>query len=120
MIGEGLTGLDALVEARQQCYSGLALKKCKCHSMLLVYAAWAHQHGRSISLQNLTSPSMSLIHGALVGTQLPTINGAELNSLQFILVADQEFVERLPELFQPRNGIHRLPSELPVGLGASP
>jgi L-alanine-DL-glutamate epimerase-like enolase superfamily enzyme len=119
MIDEGLTDLDVLAEAARQGYSGLALKTCKGHSMLLVSAAWAHEHGMSISLQDLTNPGISLIHGALVGAHLPTINGAELNSPQFTPAANQEFAERLPELFQPRNGNHQLPSKMPVGLGSS-
>ena len=119
MIDEGLTDLDLLAEVARQGYSGLALKTCKGHSMLLVCAAWAHQHGMSISLQDLTNPGLSLIHGALVRAHLPTINGAELNSPQFTPAANQEFAERLPKLFLPRNGVHRLPGKMPVGLGSS-
>jgi hypothetical protein len=118
MIDEGLTDLTVLAEASRQGYSGLALKTCKGHSMLLVSAAWAHRHGMSISLQDLTNPGISLIHGALVGAYLPTINGAELNSPQFTPVANQEFVDRLPELFDPRGGVHRLPRNMPAGLGS--
>jgi L-alanine-DL-glutamate epimerase-like enolase superfamily enzyme len=118
MIDEGLTDLDVLAEARRQGYSGLALKTCKGHSMLLVSAAWAHRHGMVISLQDLTNPGISLIHGALVGAYLPTINGAELNSPQFTPSANQEFSVRLPELFDPRDGFHRLPGEMPAGLGS--
>lgn len=118
MIDEGLTDLDVLAEARRQGYSGLALKTCKGHSMLLVCAAWAHRRGMAISLQDLTNPGIALIHAALVGAHLPTINGAELNSPQFTPGANQEFAERLPELFEPRGGVHRLPHEIPVGLGS--
>ena len=118
MIDEGLTDLDVLAEARRQGYGGLALKTCKGHSMLLVCAAWAHRHGMPISLQDLTNPGISLIHAALVGAHLPTINGAELNSPQFTPAANREFAERLPELFEPRDGVHRLPQEIPVGLGS--
>jgi hypothetical protein len=49
---------------------------------------------------------------------LPTINGAELNSPQFTPAANEGFAERLPELFQPREGFHRLPREIPPGLGS--
>ena len=119
MIDEGLTNLDVLQEARRQGYGGLALKTCKGHSMLLVCAAWAHQHGMPVSLQDLTNPGISLIHAALVGAHLPTINGAELNSPQFTPSANQEYASRLPELFEPRGGVHRLPREMPVGLGST-
>src|SRR6476661_5818773 len=115
MIDEGLTDLDVLAEARRQGYSGLALKTCKGHSMLLVCAAWAHRHGMSVSLQDLTNPGISLIHAALIGAHLPTINGAELNSPQFTPGANEGFAERLPGLFEPRGGVHRLPNEIPAG-----
>jgi L-alanine-DL-glutamate epimerase-like enolase superfamily enzyme len=118
MIDEGLTDLDLLDEARRQGYGGLALKTCKGHSMLLVCAAWAKQQGMSTSLQDLTNPGISLVHAALVGAHLPTINGAELNSPQFTPAANQELAERLPELFLPRGGVHRLPPEIPAGLGS--
>jgi hypothetical protein len=119
MIDEGLTDLDVMGEARRQGYGGLAIKTCKGHSMLLACAAWAHQHGMLISLQDLTNPGIALIHAALVGAHLPTINGAELNSPQFTPAANREFAERLPELFEPRDGVHRLPREIPAGLGSS-
>ena len=101
LVDEGLTELTALDLARGQGYSGFALKTCKGHSMLLACAVWAHQHGMSISLQDLTNPGISLIHAALVGAHLPTVNGAELNSPQFTPLANQEFAERLPDLFEP-------------------
>ncbi len=67
MLDEGLTDLDTLPEARRQGFSGLALKTCKGHSMLLASAAWAMRHGMLISLQDLTNPGIALIHAALVG-----------------------------------------------------
>lgn len=119
MLDEGLTDLDLLDEARRQGYSGLALKTCKGHSMLLATAAWARQHQMLISLQDLTNPGLALIHGALVGSFLPTINGAELNSPQFTPSANAPFVLRAPDLFEPQDGVHRLPQTVPFGLGSS-
>ena len=87
--------------------------------MLLVAAAWARQHKMLISLQDLTNPGLALIHGALVGSHLPTINGAELNSPQFTPAANAQFIPRLPELFEPRGGVHRLPLTVPLGLGST-
>jgi L-alanine-DL-glutamate epimerase-like enolase superfamily enzyme len=118
MLDEGLIDLDVLPDAQRQGYSGLALKTCKGHSMLLVCAGWAHQHGMSISLQDLTNPGIALIHAALVGVHLPTINGAELNSPQFTPGANTEIAAGLPELFGPQNGVHRLPPKVPAGLGS--
>lgn len=118
LLDEGLTGLSLMGEAQRQGYSGFALKTCKGHSMLLVCAAWARQQGMCISLQDLTNPGIALIHAALVGSRLPTINGAELNSPQFTPAANSEFLPRLSTLFEPRDGIHRLPAVIPTGLGS--
>jgi L-alanine-DL-glutamate epimerase-like enolase superfamily enzyme len=117
LLDEGLTDLSILPVALEQGWSGLALKTCKGHSMLLATAAWAHQHGMLLTLQDLTNPGFSLIHAALVGACLPTMNGAELNSPQFTPAANADFVPRLRGLFEPQQGVHRLPPELPVGLG---
>jgi L-alanine-DL-glutamate epimerase-like enolase superfamily enzyme len=119
MLDEGLTELDLLDEARRQGYSGFALKTCKGHSMLLVAAAWALRHSMLLSLQDLTNPGLALIHAALVGSRLPTINGAELNSPQFTPAANREYAARLPQLFEPRGGVHRLPERIPFGLGSN-
>jgi L-alanine-DL-glutamate epimerase-like enolase superfamily enzyme len=118
LLDEGLTDLTILETAQQQGWSGLALKTCKGHSMLLATAAWARSHGMVLSLQDLTNPGIALIHGALVGAHLPTINGAELNSPQFTPDANADFLPQLSGLFEPQAGVHRLPGEVPVGLGS--
>jgi L-alanine-DL-glutamate epimerase-like enolase superfamily enzyme len=119
MIDEGLTDLSSMQVAREQGYSGFALKTCKGHSMLLTAAAWARQNGMAISLQDLTNPGIALIHAALTGAHLPTINGAELNSPQFTPAANAECAARWPELLEPRGGVHRLPQAVAVGLGSA-
>lgn len=118
LLDEGLTDLDVLDEACAQGWSGLALKTCKGHSMLLAAAAWAHQRGMLLSLQDLTNPGISLIHAALTAAHLPTINGAEMNSPQFTPAANEPFLPRLSGLFEPRDGVHRLPAATPAGLGS--
>jgi hypothetical protein len=118
LLDEGLTDLDVLDVARRQGWSGLALKTCKGHSMLLTTAAWARARGMLLSLQDLTNPGIALIHGALVGANLPTINGAELNSPQFTPEANAELLPRLRDLVEPRDGVHRLRTPRPVGLGS--
>jgi L-alanine-DL-glutamate epimerase-like enolase superfamily enzyme len=118
LLDEGLTDLDLLEDARQQGYSGLALKTCKGHSMLLAAAAWARRAGMLISLQDLTNPGMALVQAAITGAHLPTVNGAELNSPQFTPAANAEFAALWPGLFEPHDGVHRLPVPTPHGLGA--
>ncbi|MEX2307483.1 MAG: enolase C-terminal domain-like protein [Pirellulales bacterium] len=118
LLDEGLTDLTILEPAQQQGWNGLALKTCKGHSMLLATAAWAQSRGMLLSLQDLTNPGLALIHGALVGAHLPTVNGAELNSPQFTPAANTDYLPRLSGLFEPQAGIHLLPAEVPVGLGS--
>ncbi len=118
LLDEGLTDLTILEEAKHQGWSGFALKTCKGHSMMLTAAAWAHSHGLLIALQDLTNPGLALIHGALVGAHLPTINGAELNSPQFTPAANEDYMPRLSNLFMPRDGLHYLPAAVPNGLGS--
>jgi L-alanine-DL-glutamate epimerase-like enolase superfamily enzyme len=119
MLDEGLTDFALLSDAIEQGWTGLALKTCKGHSFTLVVAALAVQRGMLISLQDLTNPGLSLIHEALVAAHLPTINGVEMNSPQFTPDANREWLPRLAGLFDPHEGVHKLPTATPVGLGSS-
>jgi len=118
MLDEGLPSLDLLPEAKESGWSGLALKTCKGHSFALVAAAWAHQHGMLLSMQDLTNPGYSAIHSALLASRLNTLNGVELNSMQFTPAANEPWLPRLAGLFEPRDGVHRLPPIAPAGLGS--
>jgi len=118
MLDEGLTGLDVLDEAVAQHWSGFALKTCKGHSFALLAAAWAHERGLLVSLQDLTNPGLSMIHAALFAAHVPTVNGVELNSPQYTPAANAEWLPRLAGLFEPKEGVHRLPEKAPVGLGS--
>jgi L-alanine-DL-glutamate epimerase-like enolase superfamily enzyme len=118
LLDEGLTGLEALEEARAQGWSGFALKTCKGQSFALLAAAWAAERGMAVTLQDLTNPGLALIHAALFAARVPTLNGVELNSPQFTPAANEEWLPRLKELFEPQDGRHRLPEPLPAGLGS--
>jgi hypothetical protein len=69
-------------------------------------------------LQDLTNPGYSFIHAALFAAFVPTINGVELNSPQFTPDANRQWSDRLPHLFTPTDGRHRLPETIPFGLGS--
>lgn len=118
LLDEGLTSLDLLPEAKAAGWSGLALKTCKGHSFALLAAAWAHQHGMLLSMQDLTNPGIAAIHAALLASRLNTINGVELNSMQFTPEANAPWLPRLSALFEPVNGVHRLAEPSPLGLGS--
>ena len=118
LLDEGLRTLELMKEAKQQGWNGFALKTCKGHSFILVAAAWARRQGMSISLQDLTNPGLALIHAALFAAHVPTINDVELNSPQFTPSANIPWLPRLQSLFAPTDGYHRLPGNIPVGLGS--
>ncbi len=54
----------------------------------------AHQHGMLLSLQDLTNPGIAAIHAALLASRLNTINGVELNSMQFTPEANAPWLPR--------------------------
>lgn len=118
MADEGLTDFEVFDELHTQRWSGFALKSCKGHSFVLAAAAWAYERGMRLSMQDLTNPGYSAIHGAILAARLPTINGVELNSSQFTPEANRRWLPRLELLFSPRNGIHRLPPPDTPGLGS--
>ena len=118
LLDEGLTSLELMVEALDQGWSGFALKTCKGHSFALVAAAWARKNSMVLSMQDLTNPGLSMIHAALFAARVHTINDVELNSPQFTPAANENWLPRLKGLFAPSNGVHRLGSETPVGLGS--
>jgi hypothetical protein len=60
-----------------------------------------------------------MIHAALFAAHVPTINDVELNSPQFAPAANQPWLPRLSGLSQPTGGVHRLPDNIPPGLGAT-
>jgi L-alanine-DL-glutamate epimerase-like enolase superfamily enzyme len=119
MLDEGLSDLENLKEAEAQGWTGPAVKTCKGHSFALVAAAWANRRGMPMSVQDLTCPGISAIHSALLAAHLPGINGVELNSPQFIPSANAAWLPRLAPLLDVRDGFHRLPETLPVGLGST-
>ena len=119
LLDEGLTALDLLPLAREQHWSGLALKTCKGHSFALVAAAWARENGLQLALQDLTNPGYSAIHAFLFGAHLDTLNGIELNSPQYTPAANQPWLPALSALFEPRGGRHRLDAADVPGLGSA-
>ncbi len=118
LVDEGLTGLDVLESVLEQGWSGLGLKTCKGHSLALTAAAWAKQQNLAVSLQDLTNPGYAALHAALFSGWVPTINGLELNSPQYLPAANTRFARACPDLFDPQKGVHALPPLDSVGLGS--
>lgn len=117
VLDEGLISTETMPFSKSQGWSGFALKTCKGHSFMLVAAAWAHQHGMVLSMQDLTNPGLAAVHAALFAARVPTVNGVELNSLQFTPHANDDWFDRYPGLFRVADGYHQLPSPNTIGLG---
>ena len=118
LLDEGHTGFEILEIARNQGWSGFALKTCKGHSFVLATAAWAIEKNMKISIQDLTNPGYSAIHAGLIAAHFPTINGVEINSPQFTPAANTEWLPRLSRFFSPSDGSHAVPEPIPPGLGS--
>jgi L-alanine-DL-glutamate epimerase-like enolase superfamily enzyme len=119
IVDEGLTSIETLEIAKDQGWSGFALKTCKGHSFSLVASAWARVHGLLLTMQDLTNPGLAAIHSALFAARVPALNGIELNSPQFTPAANAEWLPRLSGLLEPTDGVHRLPSGPIYGLGST-
>lgn len=118
LVDEALTSMADLETARQQGWSGFAIKTCKGHSFALAAAAWAAIHDLPITVQDLTNIGRSAIHSFLLAAHLPTTNGIELNSVQYLPSANRPWLPRLSGLFAPTNGLHTLDPAGVIGLGS--
>ncbi|MFV0338457.1 MAG: hypothetical protein ACK5LK_09490, partial [Chthoniobacterales bacterium] len=119
LLDEGLTSLELLPLIEKQGWSGLALKTCKGHSFSLVSAAWAHERGLKLAMQDLTNPGHSAIHSFLFAAHVGTINGVELNSPQYTPAANASWLPEWSGLFQPTRGVHRFDKTDAYGLGSN-
>lgn len=119
-LDEGLTQLELLPVAKEQGWSGIALKTCKGHSFALTSAAWALQNNMELTLQDLTNPGYAAIHAFLMGAYLPTRNGVELNSPQYTPAANEPWLPAFATLFKPTGGVHRLHDLSAPGLNPQP
>lgn len=118
ILDESLTSLESLELGLALGWSGLALKTCKGHSMDLVLAAKAKEEGIPYALQDLTNPSLALIHSVGMGARLYTMKGLEANSRQFFPAATPPGEQRVHAgLFRLHNGMAATASLQGTGLG---
>lgn len=118
LVDESLTDLDSFDLAMELGWSGVALKTCKGHSMDLVMAAKAKELGIPYALQDLTNPSVALIHSVGMGARLYTIMGVEANSRQFFPDAATAAEQTVHAgIFNIRQGVANTSSLLGTGLG---
>ena len=72
VIDESLVDYETLLLAREQGYSGVALKACKGQTDSLLLAAAAQKFGMFLCVQDLTCPGASFLQSASLAARIPT------------------------------------------------
>lgn len=114
---ESITGTDCLEALVAAGWSGLALKVCKGHSLSLLLIAWSQLHGLPYTLQDLTNPSFAAIHALGLAARVRTLNGVELNAMQYTPGANRDAALLHPGAFAPVGGLHDASTVIGPGLG---
>jgi len=104
VIDESLTDLESLLLAREQGYSGVALKTCKGHSEALLMGAAAQKYGMFLCVQDLTCPGYSFLHSASLAARVPTVAAIEGNGRQYCPAGNTAWAKRYPSMFDIRDG----------------
>ncbi len=117
IVDESLTDLESFELARELGWTGIALKTCKGHSADLLFVAKASEAGMPYTVQDLTNPSLALIHSVGLAARLYTIKGVEANSRQFFPESTRPGEREVHgAIFNVRNGVARTASLQGTGL----
>lgn len=108
VIDESLVDYESLLLAREQGYSGVAIKACKGHADALLMAAAAQHHRMFLCVQDLTCVGVSFLHSASLTAHLPGASAIEGNGRQYCPAANAGWEEKFPGMFEVRGG--RLPT----------
>ena len=104
VIDESLIELESLLLAREQGYSGVALKTCKGHSEALLMGAAAQKYGMFLCVQDLTCPGYSFLHSASLAARVPTIAAIEGNGRQYCPAGNALYADLYPSMFNITDG----------------
>ena len=118
VIDESLVDYRSLLVAREQGYTGVALKACKGQSQSLVLAAAAQTFGMFLCVQDLTCPGASLIHSAGIAAHVPGVAAIESNSRQYCPAANEPWMPKFPGMFRVTDGTLDTSLLTGPGLGA--
>jgi len=117
VIDESLVDLESLLLAREQGYSGVALKACKGHSEALLMAAAAQKYNMFLCVQDLTCVGASFLHSASLAARIPTVAAIEGNGRQYCPRGNAGWSNRYPGMFHITDGtVHTAELDGP-GLG---
>ena len=104
VIDESLVDYETLLLAREQGYSGVALKACKGHTEALFAAAAAQKFGMFLCVQDLTCPGRSFLHSASLAARIPTVAAIEGNGRQYCPAANKTWARTYPGMFDIKDG----------------
>ena len=104
VIDESLTDFETFLLAREQGYSGVALKACKGQSQALLMGAAAAEYGMFLAVQDLTCPGASFLHSAGLAARIPGVTAIEGNSRQFCPSANEGWRDEFPSIFNITHG----------------
>jgi L-alanine-DL-glutamate epimerase-like enolase superfamily enzyme len=119
VIDESLTGLDALLLAREMGYTGVALKACKGQSQTLLLAAAAQKYKMFRCVQDLTCPGAALVHSVGIAAHIPGVSALEANAREYVPSASVGWEKRYPGIFNVRDGYLDTTGLNGPGLGTS-
>lgn len=117
VIDESLVDYESLLLAREQGYSGVALKACKGQTQSLLMAAAAQKFGMFLCVQDLTCPGQSFLHSAGLAAHIPSVTAIEGNARQYCPNANLAWSRRYPDAFRVENGLIDTSRLSAVGLG---
>jgi L-alanine-DL-glutamate epimerase-like enolase superfamily enzyme len=104
VIDESLTGLDALLLAREMGYTGAALKACKGQSQTLLLAAATQKYKMFRCAQDLTCPGAALVHSVGIAAHVPGVTALEANAREYVPAANRGWEKRFHGIFDVKDG----------------
>lgn len=104
VIDESLVDYESYLLAREQGYSGIALKACKGHTEALLMAAAAQKDGLFLCVQDLTCPGASFLHSAELSARFPGVAAIEGNGRQYCPAGNTGWADRFPSMFRITDG----------------
>lgn len=104
VIDESLVDYEALLLAREQGYTGVALKACKGHTEALFAAAAAQKFQMFLCVQDLTCPGYSFLHSASLAARVPGVAAIEGNGRQYCPAANKKWAREFPSMFDIKDG----------------
>ncbi|MDB4413633.1 mandelate racemase/muconate lactonizing enzyme family protein [Pirellulaceae bacterium] len=115
VIDESLIDYETLLLAKEQGYSGVALKACKGQTGSLLMAAAAQKFDMFLCVQDLTCIGHNFLHSASLAAHIPTVAAIEGNGRQYCPEGNKDWEGRYRDVLYPKDG--RIASQRLDGVG---